>query len=277
MAEDRFGMQTISPHLRAPWLLLKRGHLHYLSYLALIGGALAGIAPLLLATMQKHGEEVLLQHAVGIDERVRLAFFTEIFVGLLTTTVLIAVFSIAAHLSHRREKITVTALLRATPRAVTRAGGAIIAGFFRSLRLIVPVFFIGMGYAIAERFFNLGHEAFRIACVAMILGVTPFLWCGVGVIITPIVAVCGELGGRDASAAARAVVQVNRRSVWLIIALGVAIGTGINGVLDRGELPLPDRLRLPLFLVTGWYFVTALADLSSCRLSSVVPNNRSKE
>lgn len=255
--------------LRAPLHVIKRGHIFYLLYLGIIAGMIGVVAPPLHRLLLDQGAKLLAGQMMSWEQIVLLRRFIGFLIVLLASPVVLAAFTLIVGDRSATGFRAVQALIQRTPQAIAIAGAALVALFFRSFKLLIPLFVIFVSYLIIEEMFKLGDREFLGALIITAICVSPFLWRA-GVLVTaPLVGVLGNVGGKKVLAESYRVMRGHEFEVWLLVLGGTTGAVSFIALIAVLGVILPQPLHVGILSALGAYTLIALSALVEAALRSV--------
>jgi len=263
--------------LAFPFIVLRRGGLGYFAYVGALGALLILAASHLNTIFLAHSAELVQTGEMTPFVYGYVKAFIPIFLALLAAPIIVGGLGEAARLLSQRHPRSLTALVRGSPAAMRRAGIALVPTARRAFILTIPIFFATMIYSLLELRYQLSDRAFYGAFVVGTAILAPLLWRLLVVMMTPLIAVCGELGGQKTAAEA-ALIASRCGGLAVKVLLAVTTLLAAKAWLE-GAVPF----EIPPLWMTGWrifvlwYTITALAGvfIRSAPEASSKSNNHS--
>lgn len=250
-------VDTFVGALALPLVLLRRGILSYISYLTITGIVLRAVGGAIHNLLIGEATRLLTTGVIDVSQHARMKLIIPWFVIILAMPVVLAVLALPVRVLKTEGKLAFSPLIRATPRAVVRAGSATIALAFHSFRLLIPLFLLGLGFIFALETFE--PRTTLIGTTLIALGLLPWFWRFGAALGAPIVAVLTESGGRTALRESKRRSLPRLPLIWAIVTLSFTL---IALTLTRVDvLALSPNTRCGIVIVLGWYFFTVLTGL----------------
>ena len=257
--------------LVAPFALLKRQHLAYLTYLSIVFGTLALVAPYLYGLLLDQSARLFAERMIPLEQLGLLRRFIGGFVLTLTLPVVITALTLPYRGESPSSWRTITGLLRQTPRGCAYAGAALIALFFRSFRLWIPLFFIFLAYLIIEEQLQLGDREFFWTILGTSALFAPYIWRSGTLLVAPTLAVLGNIGGRTVLAECSRTMRGKEYEIWILILGCAATPLSIQALLKTMSLEIPPPTVYLTIGSTAWFLLSALGALVAQAPNSGTP------
>jgi hypothetical protein len=244
-----------------PFQMLRRGHFLYIAYLLSVGAILGFTLPHLHQLLLNQGAKLLADKMASAEEIENLRRIIELLILAIASPVVLAALAAPVAEMMNNSGISLKSLLERTPRGVVFAGAALIAIFFRSFRLLIPLFLLSFCYLLAENSFALGEREFYGAVGVTALVLLIFLWRSVKLLAAPVAGVCWEIGGKRVLSESARILTGWELSLWLLV-LGCTVFITLTELVPLFfEISSPQQLRCGASGLVIWYGVTALAGL----------------
>lgn len=242
-----------------PFTVVRRGGIGYIAIVVTTFLMLLWLAHTLEAIIGARIEELVKSGQIPAEGRNSSLGFVPILFGFITTAVLSSVVGVAARPAFLGEPMRLAALMKSLPQAVSCACGSLGAALWRGFLCFIPIFAVGVLLQIGLIYFSPSNRALTAVLTAASVILLPIFWGFFLAALTPLIAVCGDLPGKEAARLGPSIFRRRELNVLGMLLLGASLAFGIPAALKLFEAALSPRAIFIGGATMLWYLTTAVA------------------